>query len=260
MTAAYHHTGVFFNKESYDRIRSLLVFSSEFLHFRRTEFSTDAAVNPDRVPASSPEKLQAQTKICIFWNPAKLQAEPFSQTEFFSLVSAVSNQKEPKTSTNFCILCAVREELTYICRVCLTKVYPLFSDREEFILCSCRQGSLSSVFRQGRLALRANFWFILCSFRQGRLALRANFWFILCSFRQGRLALRANFWFILCSFRQGRLALRANFWFILCSFRQGRFWHYVLKKTSVPSVDQRSVCFVCVVPKKLTKWSEGMLG
>ncbi len=150
-------------------------------------------------------------------------------------------QKEPKTSTNFCILCAVREELTYICRVCLTKVYPLFSDREEFILCSCRQGSLSSVFRQGRLALRANFWFILCSFRQGRLALRANFWFILCSFRQGRLA------------------LRANFWFILCSFRQGRFWHYVLK-TSVPSVDQRSVCFVCVVPKKLTKWSEGMLG
>ncbi len=40
MTAAYHHTGFFFNKESYDRIRSLLVFSSEFLHFRRTEFST----------------------------------------------------------------------------------------------------------------------------------------------------------------------------------------------------------------------------
>ncbi len=75
MTAAYHHTGFFFNKESYDRIRSLLVFSSEFLHFRRTEFSTDAAVNPDRVPASSPEKLQAQTKICIFWNPAKLQAQ-----------------------------------------------------------------------------------------------------------------------------------------------------------------------------------------
>ncbi len=58
-----------------------------------------------------------------------------SQTEIFSLVSAVSNPKEPKTSTNFCILCAVREELTYICRVCLTKVYPLFSDREEFILC-----------------------------------------------------------------------------------------------------------------------------
>ncbi len=48
-----------------------------------------------------------------------------SQTEIFSLVSAVSNPKEPKTSTNFCILCAVREELTYICRVCLTKVYPL---------------------------------------------------------------------------------------------------------------------------------------
>ncbi len=55
-----------------------------------------------------------------------------SQTEIFSLVSAVSNPKEPKTSTNFCILCAVREELTYICRVCLTKV-------------------LSSVFKQGRV-------------------------------------------------------------------------------------------------------------
>ncbi len=92
-----------------------------------------------------------------------------SQTEIFSLVSAVSNPKEPKTSTNFCILCAVREELTYICRVCLTKVYPLFSDREEFILCFqagksvsskvfyFRDESLSSVFRQGRLALRANF-------------------------------------------------------------------------------------------------------
>ncbi len=84
-------------------------------------------------------------------------------------MSAVSNPKEPKTSTNFCILCAVREELTYICRVCLTKVYPLFSDREEFILCSCRQGSLSSVFRQGRLALRANFWFILCFFQAGKI-------------------------------------------------------------------------------------------
>ncbi len=98
--------------------------------------------------------------------------------------------------------------------------YPLFSDREEFILCSCRQGRLSSVFRQGRLALRANFWFILCSFRQGRLALRANFWFILCSFRQGRLALRANFWFILCSGRED-LALRAKICYPL--FRQGRF-------------------------------------
>ncbi len=120
-------------------------------------------------------------------------------------------QKEPKTSTNFCILCAVREELTYICRVCLTKVYPLFSDREEFILCSCRQGSLSSVFRQGRLALRANFWFILCSFRQGRLALRANFWFILCSFRQGRLALRANFLVYPLFFQAGKiLALRVK--------------------------------------------------
>ncbi len=57
-------------------------------------------MNPDRVPASSPEKLQAQTKICIFWNPAKLQGFKDSQTEFFSLVSAVSNPKEPKTSVS----------------------------------------------------------------------------------------------------------------------------------------------------------------
>ncbi len=56
-----------------------------FLHFRRTEFTTDGAVNPDRVPASSPEKLQAQTKICIFWNPAKLQAEQGFPDWFFSL-------------------------------------------------------------------------------------------------------------------------------------------------------------------------------
>ncbi len=38
MTAAYHHTGVFFNKESYDRIRSLLVFSSEFYTLEEQSF------------------------------------------------------------------------------------------------------------------------------------------------------------------------------------------------------------------------------
>ncbi len=38
MTAAYHHTGVFFNKESYDRIRSLLVFSSEFSTLEEQSF------------------------------------------------------------------------------------------------------------------------------------------------------------------------------------------------------------------------------
>ncbi len=87
MTAAYHHTGVFSIKNP--TIESEVSWSSllSFLHFRRTEFTTDAAVNPDRVPASSPEKLQAQTKICIFWNPAKLQGFKDSQTDFFSLVS-----------------------------------------------------------------------------------------------------------------------------------------------------------------------------
>ncbi len=75
MTAAYHHTGVFSIKNP--TIESEVSWSSllSFLHFRRTKFSTDAAVNPDRVPAFSPERLQAQTKICIFWNPAKLQTE-----------------------------------------------------------------------------------------------------------------------------------------------------------------------------------------
>ncbi len=61
MTAAYHHTGVFFNKESYDRIRSLLVFSSEFLHFRRTGFSTVfSAKNPTVNDASGVTMLFAE--------------------------------------------------------------------------------------------------------------------------------------------------------------------------------------------------------
>ncbi len=65
------------NKEILLTIQSEVSWSSllSFLHFRRTEFSTDGAVTRIEFPASSPEKLQAQTKICIFWNPAKLQAE-----------------------------------------------------------------------------------------------------------------------------------------------------------------------------------------
>ncbi len=43
-------------------------------------------------------------------------------------------------------------------------------------------------------------------------------------------------------------------------FQAGKILALRAKKTSVPSVDQRSVCFVCVVQKKLAKWSEGMLG
>ncbi len=63
---------------------------------------------------------------------------------------------------------------------------------------------------------------------------------------------------ILCSFRQGSWHLRANFG-LSSVFQAGKLSVLViwkLKKTSVPSVDQRSVCFVCVVPKKLTKWLE----
>ncbi len=84
--------------------------------------------DPDRVPASSPGNFQLNKD---------------SQTEFFSqprvVVSAVSNPKEPKTSTIF-ILCAVREELTDSCRVWLTK-YPLKNLFLEMkvILCSGRE-------------------------------------------------------------------------------------------------------------------------
>jgi len=98
MTAAYHHNWGFSIKNP--TIESEVSWSSllSFLHFRRTEFSTDAAVNPDRVPASSPEK------ICIFWNPAKLQGFKDSQTEFFSQTKCgewlFSNPKEPKTSVS----------------------------------------------------------------------------------------------------------------------------------------------------------------
>ncbi len=114
-------------------------------YFRRTEFSTDGAVTRIEFQLSHLKDFKLKQRSASFGIQRNFKLNKDSQTEIFSLVSAVSNPKEPKTSTNFCILCAVREELTYICRVCLTKVYPLFSDREEFILCSCRQGRLSSV-------------------------------------------------------------------------------------------------------------------
>ncbi len=49
----------FFNKESYDRIRSLLVFSSEFLHFRRTQFSTRSK------PLFRESSLRVDTHMCL---------------------------------------------------------------------------------------------------------------------------------------------------------------------------------------------------
>ncbi len=66
MTAAYHHTGVFFNKESYDRIRSLLVFSSEFLHFRRTEFSTQQTLKMGLVNTGITSTPCVQLNILIY--------------------------------------------------------------------------------------------------------------------------------------------------------------------------------------------------
>ncbi len=60
--------------------------------------------DPDRVPASSPEKLQAKTKICIFWNPAKLQAEQGFPDWIFLSTKGCGEcclyPKEPKTSVS----------------------------------------------------------------------------------------------------------------------------------------------------------------
>ncbi len=116
-----------------------------FLHFRRTEFTTDGAVNPDRVPASSPEKKnfklkqRSASRLHLLESSETSKLNKDSQTEFFSqprvVVSVLSLIQKNLRPVQMCILCAVREELTYISRVCLTK----------FILCSCRQGSLSSV-------------------------------------------------------------------------------------------------------------------
>ncbi len=112
-------------------------------------------MNPDRVPASSPEKnFKLKQRSASFGIQRNSKLNKDSQTEFFlstkgcgEWLSLIQKNLRP---VQMCILCAVREELTYICRVCLTK----------FILCSCRQGSLSSV--SGREE------FILC-FRQGRV-------------------------------------------------------------------------------------------
>ncbi len=68
-------------------------------------------LNPDRVPAFSPERLQAQQRSASFGSSETSNLNKDSQTEIFSLVSAVSNPKEPKTSTNLCYPLRVREEL-----------------------------------------------------------------------------------------------------------------------------------------------------
>ncbi len=126
MTAAYHHTGVFSIKNP--TIESEVSWSSllSFLHFRRTKFTTDAAVSRIEFQLPHLKNFKLKQRSASFGIQRNFKLNKDSQTEIFSLVSAVSNPKEPKTSTNFCILCAVREELTYICRVCLTRVYPLF--------------------------------------------------------------------------------------------------------------------------------------
>ncbi len=82
------------------------------------------------------------------------------------------------------ILCAVREELTDSCRVWLTKL-----SSKKFIF----RDEIYPLFRQGRLALRANICYPL--FWQGRIGYPL--------FLQGRLALRANICYPL--FWQGRI-------------------------------------------------------
>ncbi len=84
MTAAYHHTGVFSNKESYNRIRSLLVFSSEFLHFRRTEFSTDAAVTQIEFQLPHLKNFKLKQRSASFGIQRNFKLNKDSQTEFFS--------------------------------------------------------------------------------------------------------------------------------------------------------------------------------
>ncbi len=104
MTAAYHHTGVFFNKESYDRIWSLLVFSSEFLHFRRTEFSTDAAVSRIEFQLPHLKNFKLKQRSASFGIQRNFKLNKDSQTEFFSQTKCgewlFSNPKEPKTSVS----------------------------------------------------------------------------------------------------------------------------------------------------------------
>ncbi len=71
-----------------------------------------------------------------------------------SVLSLIQKNLRP---VQMCILCAVREELTYICRVCLTKSsYPLFQagkslSSKVFIL----EMKGSSVSGREDLALRA---------------------------------------------------------------------------------------------------------
>ncbi len=129
--------------------------------------------DPDRVPASSPENFQLNKDF---------QTESFCTTKGW--VSAVSNPKEPLRPVQIFILCAVREELTDSCRVWLTKL-----SSKKFIF----RDESYPLFRQGRLALRANICYPL--FWQGRIGYPL--------FLQGRLALRANICYPL--FWQGRI-------------------------------------------------------
>ncbi len=133
------------NKEILLTIQSEVSWSSllSFLHFRRKRFTTDGAVTRIEFQLPHLKKTSSSNKDlhpdCIFWNPAKLQAEQrFPDWIFLSTkgcgewLSLIQKNLRP---VQMCILCAVREELTYICRVCLTKcilcfrqgrVYPLF--------------------------------------------------------------------------------------------------------------------------------------
>jgi len=94
----------FFNKESYDRIRSLLVFSSEFLHFRRTEFSTDAAVSRIEFQLPHLKNFKLKQRSASFGIQRNFKLNKDSQTEFFSQTKCgewlFSNPKEPKTSVS----------------------------------------------------------------------------------------------------------------------------------------------------------------
>ncbi len=117
MTAAYHHTGVFSIKNP--TIESEVSWSSLLSFYTLEEQSLQQMLPWTRIEfqLSHLKDFKLKQRSASFGIQRNFKLNKDSQTEIFSLVSAVSNPKEPKTSTNFCILCAVREELTYICRV-----------------------------------------------------------------------------------------------------------------------------------------------
>ncbi len=122
-----------------------------FLHFRRKQFTTDGAVTRIEFQLPHLKNFKLKQRSASFGIQRNFQLNKDSQTEFFSqprvVVSVLSLIQKNLRPVQICILCAVREELTYICKVCLTKslsskvfllemkVYPLFQAGKVSITC-----------------------------------------------------------------------------------------------------------------------------